>query len=116
MGHVLPLRVRRSMDLGPGAGRQLGEHHHRAKLRAGIGHRTAPSGRDLTRGMSVPTVTASPPSTPRARIWAATVTTVVVLALAFTGGLLASPDGGTAVIFVERISSAISGLANGAGS
>jgi cytochrome c biogenesis protein CcdA len=48
-------------------------------------------------------------------IWAAAVT-VLVLGFAVTAGLLSSPDGGTPVIFVERISSAISGLTSGAGS
>jgi cytochrome c-type biogenesis protein len=51
----------------------------------------------------------------RRRLWA-TAVTVLVLAFAVTAGLLSSPDGGTPVIFVERISSAISGLTSGAGS
>jgi cytochrome c-type biogenesis protein len=51
----------------------------------------------------------------RRRIWAAVATTVAVLALVVTGGLLSSPDGGTPVLFVERISSATSGLTSGAG-
>jgi cytochrome c-type biogenesis protein len=51
----------------------------------------------------------------RRRLWAAAVT-ALVLAVAVTAGLLSSPDGGTPVIFVERISSGISGLTSGAGS
>jgi cytochrome c biogenesis protein CcdA len=51
----------------------------------------------------------------RRRLWA-TFVTVIVLTLAVTAGLLSSPVGGTPVIFVERISSAISGLASGVGS
>ena len=51
----------------------------------------------------------------RRRIWAAVVT-VLVLGVAVTAGLLSSPEGGTPVIFVERISSAISSLTSGAGS
>src|SRR6266545_2477712 len=52
----------------------------------------------------------------RTRIVVATLSTLLILALAVTAGLLASPDGGTPVIFVDRISSAISDLATGAGS
>jgi cytochrome c-type biogenesis protein len=51
----------------------------------------------------------------RRRLWAAAVT-VLVLGVAVTAGVLSSPDGGTPVIFVERISSGISGLTSGAGS
>jgi cytochrome c-type biogenesis protein len=51
----------------------------------------------------------------RRRIWAIAVT-VLVLGVAVTAGLLSSPEGGTPVIFVERISSAISSLTSGAGS
>jgi cytochrome c-type biogenesis protein len=51
----------------------------------------------------------------RRRIWAAAVT-VLVLGFAVTAGLLSSPEGATPVIFVDRISSAISGLTSGAGS
>jgi cytochrome c-type biogenesis protein len=51
----------------------------------------------------------------RRRIWAASVT-VLVLGVAVTAGLFSSPGGGTPVIFVERISSAISSLTSGAGS
>ena len=51
----------------------------------------------------------------RRPIWAAAVT-MLVLSVAVTAGLLSSPEGGTPVIFVERISSAISGLTSGAGS
>jgi cytochrome c-type biogenesis protein len=51
----------------------------------------------------------------RRRLWAAALT-ALVLAVAVTAGLLSSPDGGTPVIFVERISSGISGLTSGAGS
>ncbi len=49
----------------------------------------------------------------RRRIWAAAVTTLVILTAAVTAGLLSSPDGGTPVIFVERISSQISQVASG---
>lgn len=42
------------------------------------------------------------------------MTTSLVLSVAVTAGLLSSPDGGTPVIFVERISSAIGRLASGA--
>lgn len=52
----------------------------------------------------------------RRRVWAAAAATLLVLGLAVTTGLVSSPDGGTPVIFVERISSAIAGLASGAGS
>jgi len=55
------------------------------------------------------------PRSSRARIWAAAATTLLVLALAVTTGVLASPSGGTPVIFVDRISSAINGLVMGAG-
>jgi cytochrome c biogenesis protein CcdA len=51
----------------------------------------------------------------RQRIWAVVVT-VLVLGVAVTAGLLSSPQGGTPVIFVERISSTISSLTSGAGS
>jgi cytochrome c-type biogenesis protein len=51
----------------------------------------------------------------RRRIWAVAVT-VLVLGVAVTAGLLSSPEGGTPVIFVERISSTISSLTSGAGS
>src|SRR6266540_1152866 len=51
---------------------------------------------------------------PRRRIRAAAVT-VLVLGVAVTAGLLSSPEGGTPVIFVERISSAISGLTSAGG-
>jgi cytochrome c-type biogenesis protein len=40
---------------------------------------------------------------------------LLVLSVAAAAGLLASPDGGTPVLFVERISSAIGGLTSGAG-
>jgi len=40
---------------------------------------------------------------------------MLVLGLAVTAGLLSSPGGGTPVIFVERISSAIGGLTSAAG-
>jgi cytochrome c-type biogenesis protein len=49
------------------------------------------------------------------RAWPAVVTTLLVLSLAVSAGLLSSSDGGTPVIFVERISSAIGGLTSGAG-
>src|SRR6266545_2702621 len=51
----------------------------------------------------------------RRRIWAVAVTGLV-LGVAVTAGLLSSPDGGTPVIFVERVSSAISGLTSAEGS
>ena len=51
----------------------------------------------------------------RRRIWVVAVT-VLVLGVAVTAGLLSSPEGGIPVIFVERISSAISSLTSGAGS
>src|SRR6266545_7930005 len=51
----------------------------------------------------------------RRRIWVGAVT-VLVLGVAVTAGLLSSPEGGIPVIFVERISSAISSLTSGAGS
>jgi cytochrome c-type biogenesis protein len=54
-----------------------------------------------------------PGSRRRARL--AVVTTLLVLSVAVTAGLLLSSDGGTPVIFVERISSEIGGLTSGAG-
>ena len=51
----------------------------------------------------------------RRRAWLGVATTLLVLSAAVGAGLLASPDGGTPVIFVERISSAIGGLTSGAG-
>ena len=51
----------------------------------------------------------------RTRVWVAATVTSAVLALAVIGGLLASETGSTPVIFVDRISSALSGLASGAG-
>ncbi|HET7869423.1 MAG TPA: cytochrome c biogenesis protein CcdA [Actinomycetota bacterium] len=62
--------------------------------------------------------TAAPASTrpeSRRRIWGA-ATTVLVLGVSVTAGLLSSPDGGAPVIFVERISSAIGGLTSAEGS
>src|SRR5262245_41539254 len=50
----------------------------------------------------------------RWRAWIAVVTTLLVLSVAVTAGLLSSSDGGTPVILVERISSAIGGLTSGA--
>ena len=47
--------------------------------------------------------------------WFAVAITLLVLAVAVAAGLLSSPDGGTPVVFVERISSAIGGLTSGAG-
>jgi cytochrome c biogenesis protein CcdA len=49
-------------------------------------------------------------------VWVASVLTLAVLLLAVTAGLVASPTGGAPVIIVERVSSAISELASGAGS
>ena len=49
----------------------------------------------------------------RRRIWAAAITTLAILTAAVTAGLLSSPEGGTPVIFVERISSQISQIASG---
>lgn len=56
------------------------------------------------------------PRASRTRVWAAGVTTVAVLALAVTAGLLSSPDGGAPVIFVDRLSSWITEFSTGAGS
>jgi cytochrome c biogenesis protein CcdA len=46
----------------------------------------------------------------------AATTTLLVLAIAVVAGLVASPDGGAPVIFVNRISSAIGEVTTGAGS
>src|SRR5262245_55924404 len=46
--------------------------------------------------------------------WIAVVSTLLVLSVAVAAGLLSSPDGGTPVLFVERISSAVGGLTSGA--
>jgi cytochrome c-type biogenesis protein len=51
----------------------------------------------------------------RRRAWFAVATTLLVLSVAVAAGLLSSADGGTPVVFVERISSAIGGLTSGAG-
>ena len=51
----------------------------------------------------------------RRRAWSAVAITLLVLLVAVAAGLLSSPDGGTPVVFVERISSAIGGLTSGAG-
>lgn len=51
----------------------------------------------------------------RRATWFAVAITLLVLSAAVAAGLLSSPDGGTPVLFVERISSAIGGLASGAG-
>lgn len=48
-------------------------------------------------------------------MWAVAIT-LLVLTVAVTAGLLSSSEGGTPVIFVERISSAISGITSAAGS
>ena len=56
---------------------------------------------------------ASPGS--RRRTWFAVATTLLVLSTSVAAGLLSSADGGTPVVFVERISSAIGGLTSGAG-
>ena len=66
--------------------------------------------------MSGSVVSAGEPRRSRTRAWVAAVLTVVVLVLAVTAGLLASPTGGTAVIFVERLSSSINALVAGTGS
>ena len=50
------------------------------------------------------------------RVVVAAMTTLVVLAIAVVAGLVASPDGGAPVIFVNRISSAIGEVATGTGS
>lgn len=57
-----------------------------------------------------------PPSPFRLRNLLAATTTLVVLAIAVVTGLVASPDGGAPVIFVNRISSAIGDVATGSGS
>lgn len=51
----------------------------------------------------------------RRRALLAVEITLLVLSVAVVAGLLSSPDGGTPVIFIERISSAIGGLTSGAG-
>lgn len=66
--------------------------------------------------MSGSLVSARPPRVSRKRAWVALVLTLVVLVLAVTAGLLASPTGGTPVIFVERLSSTINALVAGTGS
>lgn len=63
--------------------------------------------------MSDTLATPSPGYGSRRRIWAAAMTTLVILTAAVTAGLLSSPDGGTPVIVVERISSQISQVASG---
>src|SRR5918994_3661209 len=50
------------------------------------------------------------------RVVLAATATLVVLAIAVVAGLVASPDGGAPVIFVNRISSAIGDVATGTGS
>lgn len=47
--------------------------------------------------------------------WFAVAITLLVLSVSVAAALLSSPDGGTPVVFVERISSAIGGLTSGAG-
>ena len=47
--------------------------------------------------------------------WFSVAITLLVLSVAVAAGLLSSPDGGTPVVFVERISSTIGGLTSGAG-
>src|SRR6266516_932663 len=78
------------MEGRPRAARQLRWHDHRPELRAGQGNRTAASrhvaGGVMTRSLA-----------------------------AVSAGLLAPADGGAPVIFVDRVSSAISGVAAGAG-
>ena len=66
--------------------------------------------------MSGSLVSAGAPRASRTRVWLALVLTLVVLVLAVTAGLLASPTGGTPVIFVERLSSTINALVAGTGS
>ncbi len=56
----------------------------------------------------------APPASAK-RVWAAVATTLLVLAVAVIGGLLSSPSGGTPLIFVERLSSAISDFLSRAG-
>jgi cytochrome c-type biogenesis protein len=51
----------------------------------------------------------------RRRQWLAVAITLLVLSVAVVAGLLSSPDGGTPVIVIERISSAIGGLTSGGG-
>jgi len=51
----------------------------------------------------------------RRRAWVAVATTLLVLSVAVAAELASSPDGGTPVIFVERISSALGALTSGAG-
>ena len=51
----------------------------------------------------------------RRATWFAVAITLLVLSVAVAAGLLSSPDGGTPVVFVERVSSAIGGLTSGAG-
>jgi cytochrome c-type biogenesis protein len=51
----------------------------------------------------------------RRATWFAVAITLLVLSVAVAAGLLSSPDGGTPVLFVERISSAVGGLTSGAG-
>jgi cytochrome c-type biogenesis protein len=51
----------------------------------------------------------------RRRAIAAAVTTVVVLAVSVTAGLSSSADGGAPVIFISRLSSAVSDAITGAG-
>ena len=51
----------------------------------------------------------------RRRTWFAVATTLLVLSTSVAAGLLSSAEGGTPVVFVERISSAIGGLTSGAG-
>jgi cytochrome c-type biogenesis protein len=59
----------------------------------------------------------SPDARPGSRraAWFAVAITLLVLSVAVAAGLLSSPGGGTPVIFVERISSAIGGLISGVG-
>ena len=56
------------------------------------------------------------PRISRTCIWVVAATTLAVLALAVTAGLMADPTGGTPVILVAHLSSTVADVANGAGS
>ncbi len=61
--------------------------------------------------MSVTLASPGPGRGSRRQIWTAAVTTLVILTVAVTAGLLSSPDGGGPVIFVGRVSAQISQVA-----